>query len=338
MFGPASQLSQRLSANALEVCRAYLPNGGRTGTYWTCGDVHGTKGRSLFVKLSGERAGRWQDSATLQHGDLLDLIRLNQGHTSLRDTLAEARSFLRGPLPSPASFLNPDKSQPRDRQEAARKLFALGQPLPGTLAETYLRGRGIALGLDLPALRFHPVCYCRPYTQGPLKRFPALLAAATDLKGRLTGLQRTFLAPDGRGKAPFDEPRRDMGELLGHAVRFGEPDGVLAAGEGLETVLSLLTLFPTFPMAAGLGAARLAAMQFPRKLSRLYHLRDNDRAGGFAEEKLRQRCQAAGIGFCTLEPLNADLNADLRALGPWTTRENMLAQLAPQDRLRFAWG
>ena len=64
-----------------------------------------------------------------------------------------------------------------------------------------MRGRGIALDLDLPALRFHPACYCRPYTQGPLKRFPALLAAVTDLKGRLTGLQRTFLAPDGRGKA-----------------------------------------------------------------------------------------------------------------------------------------
>ncbi|MGO8777703.1 MAG: toprim domain-containing protein, partial [Rhodomicrobium sp.] len=128
------------------------------------------------------------------------------------------------------------------------------------------------------------------------------------------------------------------GELLGHAVRFGRPDGVLAAGEGLETVLSLLTLLPTLPIAAGLGAARLAAMQLPRRLSRLYHLRDNDRAGGLAEEKLRQRCQAAGIGFFTLAPAYIDLNADLRKLGPWATRERMLAQLSPQDRLRFAWG
>ena len=39
MFGPASQLSQRLSANAEAVCRAYLPKGRRSGAYWTCGDV-----------------------------------------------------------------------------------------------------------------------------------------------------------------------------------------------------------------------------------------------------------------------------------------------------------
>ncbi len=338
MSGPASQLSQRLSVNAEAVCRTYLPKGRRCGAYWTCGDVHGSKGRSLFVRLWGERAGRWQDGATAEHGDLLDLIRLNQGHTSLRDTLAEARSFLREPLPSPASFLSPDKNQPRDRQAAARKLFALGQPLPGTLAEAYLRGRGIALDLDLAALRFHPACYCRPDETGPLKRYPALLAAVTDLKGALTGVQRTFLAPDGSDKASFAAPRRDLGELLGHAVRFGEPDEVLAAGEGLETVLSLLTLFPSLPMAAGLGAHRLSAMCFPPRLSRLYHVRDNDRAGRFAEQKLRQRCQAAGIGFFTLEPAYIDLNADLRELGPWATRERVLAQLAPQDRLRFAWG
>ncbi len=201
-----------------------------------------------------------------------------------------------------------------------------------------MRSRGIALGLDLSALRFHPACFCRPDDEAPLQRFPALLAAVTDLSGALAGLQRTFLARDGSDKAPFDEPRRDMGLLLGRAVRFGEPDDVLAAGEGIETVLSLLMLFPTFPMAAGLGAARLAAMQFPTRLSRLYHLRDNDAAGGIAEEKLRQRCHAAGIGFFTLKPLRTDLNADLRQLDPWTTRERMLAQLAPADRLRFAWG
>ncbi len=49
-----------------------------------------------------------------------------------------------------------------------------------------------------------------------------LLAAVTDLAGEITGLQRTWLARDGSGKAPFDEPRRAMGHLLGNAVRFGE--------------------------------------------------------------------------------------------------------------------
>ena len=59
MSGPASQLSQRLSANAEAVCRAYLPKGRRSGAYWTCGDVMERKGRSLFVRLSGDRAANF---------------------------------------------------------------------------------------------------------------------------------------------------------------------------------------------------------------------------------------------------------------------------------------
>ena len=42
------------------------------------------------------------------------------------------------------------------------------------------------------------------------------------------------------GKAPIDTPRRAMGDLLGNAVRFGVVDDVLAAGEGIETMLFAL--------------------------------------------------------------------------------------------------
>ena len=45
-----------------------------------------------------------------------------------------------------------------------------------------------------------------------------------------------------------------MGELLGHAVRFGLPGDVMAAGEGIETILSLRQTLPRMPMAAALSA------------------------------------------------------------------------------------
>ena len=51
----ASELSHRLAAQAEAVCRAYLPNGRRHGRYWIAGDVTGARGRSLFVKLWGDR-------------------------------------------------------------------------------------------------------------------------------------------------------------------------------------------------------------------------------------------------------------------------------------------
>ena len=88
-------------------------------------------------------------------------------------------------------------------------------------------------------------------TSAPRQAWPALLGVVTDAAGTLTGLQRTYLARDGSGKAPLADPRRAMGLLLGNAVRFGKPSGVMAAGEGIETVLSLLSLFPALPMAAG---------------------------------------------------------------------------------------
>src|SRR3546814_3666596 len=88
----------------------------------------------------------------------------------------------------------------------------------------------------------------------------------------ITGVHRTWLSPEGDGKAPIDTPRRAMGDLLGHAVRFGTAHDVIAAGEGIETILSLRMALPGLPMAAALSAAHLSAILFPatdRKSTRL---------------------------------------------------------------------
>jgi hypothetical protein len=335
-MGIASELSRLLAQQAEAVCRAYLPGGRRSGHYWIVGDVRGERGRSLFVRLSGGGAGHWTDGATAEHGDLLDLIRLNKDLRDCREAIAEARKFLGEPgrfhddahgQSRPAAF--------RDAAGAARKLYALSQPVPGTLAGTYLRGRGITAHLGWPSLRFHPACYCRPVDGGERQSWPALIGAVTDAEGSITGLQRTYLAPGGGGKAPIDEPRRAMGLLLGNAVRFGEPEDVIAAGEGIETVLSLLSLFPALPMAACLSAAHLAAFLFPAALRRLYLLRDNDAAGLFVERRLLARCREAGLGCLVLRPAAKDLNIDLRQMPPAEAKARMLAQMDAEDRSRF---
>src|SRR5271165_215257 len=229
----ANELSRRLAAQAEAVCRAYLPAGRRNGRYWIAGDVQGTPGRSLFVKLFGDGAGHWTDAASGEHGDLLDLINLNKGFNDLREALDEARYFLRDPEPvrSPRRS-SPAREAQRDTLAAAEKLHRLSRPVPHTLAETYLRGRAITASLYLPALRYHASCYYRPDDGGPRQSWPALLGVVTDVEGNLTGLQRTWLARDGSGKAPLPEPRRAMGQLLGNAVRFGTPKDIMAAGEG----------------------------------------------------------------------------------------------------------
>ncbi len=343
----ASDLAQRLGRQAEAVCRQYLSNGRREGRYWLVGDVRNTPGRSMFVRLSGPEsgkgaAGKWTDAATGEHGDLLDVIRESCGLVDFKDVADEARSFLSLPRSDPA----PDR--PRSRElaapagspEAARRLFAMSQPIAGTLAETYLRKRGVTLLHDTASLRFHSRCYYRPDEHSPTETWPALIASVTDLSGHLSGAHRTWLDPCGfrdvsLGKAPIETPRRAMGDLLGHAVRFGVAGDVMAAGEGIETMLSLRCVLPTMPMAAALSAAHLAAILFPDTLRRLYIARDDDPAGDGAMATLIGRAEEAGIETLVLSPRLGDFNEDLRALGVDALRAAIRVQIAPQDVIRF---
>ncbi len=283
-----SELARRLAREAEAVCRHYLSNGKRAGRYWVVGNVHNTPGRSLFVRLQDSPkglAGKWTDAATGEHGDLLDIIRQSRGLRDFREVAQEARWFLKLPRPepqlSPKSIRSP---APAGSQQAARRLFAMSSPIDGTLVETYLQRRGITHIHHAGSLRYHPRCYYRPEEHIPTETWPAMIARVTDLDGQITGVHRTWLDPDGfdrirLGKAPIDTPRRAMGDLLRNAVRFGAVDDVLAAGEGIETMLSVRCMLPTLPMAAALSANHLAAMLLPSGLRRLYIARDADAAG-----------------------------------------------------------
>ena len=116
------------------------------------------------------------------------------------------------------------------------------------------------------------------------------------------GVQRTWLDRSGERKAPVATPRRAMGQLLGYAVRFGTAHDIMAAGEGIETVLSLRRALPALPLAAALSAGHLAALLLPSGLRRLYIARDNDCAGHWAAETLAERAGAAGIEVVVLAP------------------------------------
>lgn len=134
----ASELTQRLAREAEAVCRHYLSAGRREGRYWLVGDVRNTPGRSMFVRLKElvkGPAGKWTDAATGEHGDLLDVIRESCGLIDFKDVANEARTFLSLPHPEP----EPDRSRlrapsaPTGSPEAARRLFAMSEPISRTL-------------------------------------------------------------------------------------------------------------------------------------------------------------------------------------------------------------
>src|SRR3546814_5522379 len=102
-----------------------------TTLFRSVGDVCNTPGRSLYVRLVASpdglgAAGKWTDAQNGDHGDLLDVIAASCGHRSLRETLSEARLFLR--LPMPAQTEDEQRYRqtkaPTSTPEAERRLFA----------------------------------------------------------------------------------------------------------------------------------------------------------------------------------------------------------------------
>ena len=327
----AAAVAAALGARAEDVCRRYLPHGRKQGRYWTAGDIHGARGRSLFVRLAPPGVpGKWTDAASGEHGDLLDLIRIASGAGSLRAVLAEARAFLASPA-MPSSPITEDY----DRTEAARRLWRRCRAIDGTHAEAYLRARGIQ-HCRFAALRFHPALFYRD--DGGVRRLPALVAAVTGDAGErpgpgerpghgiVCGVHRTWLDPDRPAKARVSRPRKALGRIHGLAVRFGEPAcGTLLVGEGIETVLSIVTAMPGTVAAAALSAGSLGAFAPPAGVHRLVIARDNDAEGERATERLVRRSARTGVTALVIVPESDDFNSDLVALGP----QALAARLAP---------
>lgn len=341
MEGGAAELARRLAENAEAVCRFYLSNGVREGRLWRVGDVRNTPGRSMYVRLTadgaGRRAGKWSDAATGEHGDLLDIIRESCGLGEFRDVLAEARHFLRLPRqdrPPPTPATPAAQAAPH----AAQRLFAASRPVRGTLAEIYLRARGIVLSpADQRALRFHPRCFYRLDEAAPKRTCPAMIACVTDAASAVTGVHRTWLrSPSGASAQPAVMDRRALGVLLGQGVRFGEAGEIAAAGEGIETTLSLRCALPTLPLIATLSAAHLGALLFWPGLRRLYVARDDDDAGDRAFARLAERGADAGVEIIGLRSERDDFNSDLCARGSGHVRDRVRAQLARADARLFA--
>ena len=193
------------------------------------------------------------------------------------------------------------------------------------------------------SLRFHPACFYRPTVGAETQRGPALIGVVTDLDNTVTGVHRTWLDPDlvapDHGKAPIESPKRSLGDIWTHAVRFGIVDDVMAAGEGIETILSVRSALPALPMIAALSASHLAAVAFPRRvpspLAPLYIASDADPAGKRAASALATRACEVGIEAIVLLPMRNDFNDDLIAMGVDGLRAALGPQLAPGDLSRF---
>ena len=196
---------------------------------------------------------------------------------------------------------------PRPDDGVRRKLEGLwskGIPLerPGAeLGRRYLEVRGIKLGAlpAWPLLRLHPGL---PYREGgqALGTFPTLLAKVEHPTHGLVALHRTYLAPDGSGKAPVPSPKKLTtptfpGATRGAGVRLLPVVGEeVAVAEGIETALAI-AVATGLPAFAAVSAGGLEAWTPPRGAKAVLIGADGDEAGRKAAATLARRLLAMGV-------------------------------------------
>lgn len=179
----------------------------RAGSEWkACCPLHEDRSPSFTIYSGGQR---FQCFGCGAQGDVLDFVRQLHG-VGLREA---AQMLTNGDLPTVEVRALPPRDDSQ-RVERARAVWASAQPIGGTLAETYLRWRGLHLVLP-DSLRFAPL---RHGARG--QEYPCLVALVSGTDGQPIGIQRTYLADDGCGKADVSPAKMSLGQIAGGAIRL----------------------------------------------------------------------------------------------------------------------
>jgi putative DNA primase/helicase len=140
--------------------------------------------------------------------------------------------------------------------------------------DRYLSSRGLWQPTYPSALR-----YVATLPDGDGEVHPAMVASVRTADDKAVSLHRTFLRPNGAGKAEIRAPRKFMPGPLpkGICVRLGafEAGGVLGIAEGIETALSASALFG-MPVWAALDAGKLEGWCPPQGCGQVMIFGDND--------------------------------------------------------------
>ncbi|MEW9305476.1 DUF7146 domain-containing protein [Labrys neptuniae] len=297
-------LKGRLSLSAYVGRRVRLSK--RSGEWFGRCPFHDEKSPSFTVNDS---KGFFHCFGCQAHGDLLDWWQRVDGLS-----FNEAADHLRReagavPLINSAGHNNVGDDDLARKQAEALAIWHASAAIGGTVAETYLR-TARCISLDLPdCLRCHPGL--RPNPREAIE-YPVMVAAVTGLAGEIVAIQRTFLHPDGRGKADIESPKRSLGPIKRGAVCLAPAGSVIGLAEGIETGLSAMELY-RIPVWCALGA-HLSRIILPPIVQHVALFADRGAAGEAAAEDARQAFRAQGRKVVIrFSKIGKDFNDELRA-------------------------
>lgn len=167
-----------------------------------------------------------------------------------------------------------DRRDRERRLSSARGIWQETLPIGGTMAESYLEGRGLdCRRLDSSVLRFHP---CLPYPDLP-GYLPALVAKVSAPDGTGTGIWRIFLGDGPKGRARVPNAKLGLGVVRGGAVRIGGISDTIGIAEGIESALAAAEISGwAYPIWAALSTSGIATFEPPPGVRRVIVFPDFD--------------------------------------------------------------
>lgn len=190
-----------------------------------------------------------------------------------------------------------------DRRRMLREIWSNSQPIAkGDLVDGYLASRNLEEPTYPGTLRFAPAL-----RDGEGGVRPAMIAAVGIYGApRFVSIHRTFLKPDGSGKAEMASPRKlTPGELPdGACVSLSEyTGGVLGIAEGIETAMAASIMYE-MPVWSALNSTLLKKWLPPDGCEEVVIFADNDlnHAGQASAHELAHRLSAKGTTAQVMVP------------------------------------
>ena len=108
-------------------------------------------------------------------------------------------------------------------------------------------------------------------------KYPAMIGVVRSIDGKVQGIHRTYLHPQGFGKANLDPCKKAFSykTIKGGAIQLFPPTDTLALTEGIETALAVHAA-TNLPVWATLGTSGLKSVVIPDTVKQVYIMADHD--------------------------------------------------------------